>query len=118
LTLDELRQRLWWIGADPGRSHIVALENNRVTIEIIQHTWNGRTERYERSVEEALAAVGFRVEWRRGWSSARRRNLADARTNAAHRGESFDEEAFVAARCVEERERLEHEAREADQGQD
>jgi hypothetical protein len=69
-------------------------------------------------VEEELAAVGLRVEWRRPWSAALRRDLDAARTKATQGGEPFDEGSFVSVKCVEERERLESEAREADQGQD
>jgi hypothetical protein len=105
LTLDDLRRRFWWLGGGEAGSHLVALANNRVTMEITQHTWSRRTERYERSVEEGLAAMGLRVEWRRAWSAARRRDLDEARTRAEAAGQRFDEEAFV-----EERARFESEA--------
>ena len=111
MTLDDLRRRFWWLGDGPARSHIVALENNRATVEITQHTWNRRTERYERSVEQGFAALGLAVEWRRAWSAALRRELAEARAGTEAAGHAFDEVAFIAAMAAEEKVRLERETR-------
>ena len=106
MTLDELRRRFWWVGASRARSHIVALENNRVTVEITHHTWNRRTERYERSVERGFAALGLSVAWQPVWSAARRREIDDARAGAVAAGAAFEEAAFVAKMRAEERARL------------
>jgi hypothetical protein len=112
LTLDELQRRFWWLGASRARSHIVALENNCVTVEITHHTWNRRTERYERSVERGFAALGLAVAWQRRWSAARRREIDEARARALDVDETFDEAAFVAAMRGEERARLDREKEE------
>jgi hypothetical protein len=109
LTLDELRQRFWWLGASRTQSHIVALENNRVTVEITHHTWNRRTERYERSVERGFGALGLAVAWQRRWSGALQQEIDKARASAAEGGEAFDEAAFIATKPAEERARIERE---------
>lgn len=112
MTLDELRKHFWWLGNGEAGSHLVALENNRVTVEITQHTWSLRTGRYERSVERELGALGFKVAWRRAWSTARRRDLEDARMRTDANRQPFDEGAFIEAMRVEERARLEREENE------
>ena len=109
MTLDELRRRFWWLGVSRARSHLVALENNRVTVEITHHTWNRRTERYERSVERGFAAFGLSVAWQPRWSAARREEIDEARARAVVRGEAFEEAAFVAKMRAEEWARLERE---------
>lgn len=71
-----------------------------MTVEIIEHTWNRRTARYEESVEKEFAALGLAVVWRRLWSEALRQMIEEARAAA---GASFDENAFVERMREEER---------------
>jgi hypothetical protein len=109
VTLEGLRRRFWWLGATRNHSYIVGLENDRVTIDITQYTWNRHTQHYEESVERQLRELGLSVAWQRRWSEVLRKQLVEARARAEAAGARFDEVAFVACRQDEETRRVERE---------
>ncbi|MBN2577111.1 MAG: hypothetical protein JXP73_21290 [Deltaproteobacteria bacterium] len=98
MTLDELRERFWWLGPGKGRdSYIVALEGDTVTIKVIQCTWNRRTQKYEEAVAFDFAALGLKVKWRPFWCAKLQDEIDRARDAEAKANRLFDEGAFIAA---------------------
>jgi hypothetical protein len=118
VTLEALRRQFWWMRATPTRSFIVGLENDRVTVDITQHTWSRRTQHYERSVERQFAELGLGVVWQPRWSESLRRRLDEARAVAAAAGDTLDEAAFVERMRDVEARRAKREGEDGGQGED
>jgi hypothetical protein len=92
VTLEELRQKFWWLGPSPKHSYIVALEGDTVTIKVIQCTWNRRTQKYEEAVARDFHALGLQVKWQPFFSEKLRAEIEKAREKD---GASFDEGSFL-----------------------
>jgi len=104
MTLEELRDRFWWLGTDKQKdSYIVALKDDTVTIKVIQCTWNRRTQRYEQAVAADFAALGLKVTWRPFWGAKLQEEIEKAREAEMKAGRLFDEAAFVEAQREAER---------------
>ena len=94
VTIDELRQKFWWLGPSPKPkdSYIVALEGDTVTIKVIQCTWNRRTQKYEEAVARDFQALGLQVKWQPFFSEKLRAEIEKAREKD---GANFDEGRFL-----------------------
>jgi hypothetical protein len=102
LTLEELRTRFWWLGPGARGSYIVALEGDTVTIEVIQCTWNRRTQKYEEAVAADFAKLGLKVKWKPFWSEKLKEQMHRARETDEKAGRVFDEGAFIDAQRAAE----------------
>lgn len=102
MTLDELRERFWWLGPSRTESYIVEMEGNSVTVKVIQCSWNRRTQLYEEALARDFAKLGLAVTWRPFWSEVRKKEINDAKEAAQKQGHAFDEAAFVASKQAEE----------------
>jgi hypothetical protein len=111
VTIEELRQKFWWLGPSPKpkESYIVALEGDTVTIKVIQCTWNRRTQKYEEAVARDFRALGLQVKWESFFSEKLRAVLEKAREDAFKAKMQFDEGKFLDEQRAAElrRERLE-----------
>ena len=92
VTLEELRQRFWWLGPSPKDSYITVLEGDTVTIKVIQCTWNRRTQKYEEAVARDFHALGLRVVWQPFFSEKLSAEIEKAREKD---GANFDEGRFL-----------------------
>jgi hypothetical protein len=94
VTLEELRQKFWWLGPSPKPkdSYIVALEGDTVTIKVIQCTWNRRTQKYEEAVARDFHELGLQVKWQAFFSEKLRTEIEKAREKD---GANFDEGRFL-----------------------
>jgi hypothetical protein len=103
MTLDELRERFWWLGPSRKESYIVAMEGDTVTVKVIQCTWNRRTQKYEDAVAADFGALGFKVKWQPFWSEKLGGQIDKAREEEMKNGRMFDEAAFIEGRRADER---------------
>ena len=103
MTLEELRERFWWLGPSRKDSYIVAMEGDTVAVKVIQCTWNRRTQKYEDAVAADFAKLGFKVKWQPFWSDKLRGEIDKARDEEMKNGRSFDEAAFIEANRADER---------------
>ena len=102
MTLDELRKHFWWLGPIKAGSHIIALDGTRVTVKVLQASWNRRTTAYEELVARDFAALGFAVTWVPYWRDNLQAQIDEARTAAKKKGHTFDEDAFIEKKRHEE----------------
>jgi hypothetical protein len=86
----------------------LALDGDAATIKVIQHTWCGRTQKYEAAVARDFAELGLKVVWQRCWSRRFEETIDKARTQADEAGQPFDEAAFIECRRAEETGRQMH----------
>jgi hypothetical protein len=103
MTLEELRDRFWWLGPSHENSYIVALEDDTVTIKVIQCTWNRRTQKYEEAVAADFAKLGLEVRWQPFWSEKLQGQIEKAREAEMEAKRLFDEAAFIEAQREAER---------------
>lgn len=102
MTLEELRDRFWWLGPSKKDSYIVTMEGDTVAIKVIQCTWNRRTQKYEAAVTADFASLGLKVQWQPFWSEKLRNEIKRAREEEMKAGRLFDEAAFVQAQREDE----------------
>jgi hypothetical protein len=103
VTLDELREKFWWLGPGKPGSHIVAIQGANVTVKVVQATWNRRTGPYEAVVARDFATLGFTVTWVPYWRDDLQAQIDEARNTAEKKGLRFDEQVFIEGKRHEER---------------
>jgi len=92
-TIEELRKRFWWLG--PDGSYIVALDENTVTIKVIQTSWARTTLLYEEAVARDFAQLGLSVTWQPFFCEKLSARIDEERQRLAKTHRPFDEHAFV-----------------------